>query len=224
MLVGEDIIDIYSGDNLIVKAYQGNNVIYEKSQPEPAYTQVLYLGSSGYQYINTGYTPTINTKIEITFQYYANTRYKWTRVFGFRDSNGQGFYLSTYNNSKSGNFWFTFGEQYLESGINYPADMNVHTFIMDKNSVSLDGTTYANYTATTMPTFMPLYLFGGFDGSTTFTKGNCYIYECKLYENGNLAMHLIPVLDDNDMPCMYDKVSRSFIYNSGTERFLYENL
>ena len=39
-------------------------------------------------------------------------------------------------------------------------------------------------------------------------------------ENGNLIVDLIPVLDKNDVPCMYDKVEKKFYYNQGTGDFI----
>ena len=32
---------------------------------------------------------------------------------------------------------------------------------------------------------------------------------------------LIPVLDKNNIPCMFDKVTKQFFYNQGTGQFLY---
>jgi hypothetical protein len=36
-----------------------------------------------------------------------------------------------------------------------------------------------------------------------------------------LVADFIPVLDLNDTPCMYDKVSGELFYNKGTGEFLY---
>ena len=35
-------------------------------------------------------------------------------------------------------------------------------------------------------------------------------------------MNLIPALDRNGTPCMYDTVSKQNFYNAGTDEFLYE--
>lgn len=44
----------------------------------------------------------------------------------------------------------------------------------------------------------------------------------KLYHSEQLVLDLIPVLDQNNIPCMYDKVSDQFFYNQGTGTFGYE--
>lgn len=47
------------------------------------------------------------------------------------------------------------------------------------------------------------------------------IYSCSLLVNGVLVRDFIPVLDWNDTPCLYDKVSGQLFYNAGTGEFLY---
>ena len=44
----------------------------------------------------------------------------------------------------------------------------------------------------------------------------------KLYHSDQLALDLIPVLDQNNIPCMYDKISDQFFYNQGSGTFGYE--
>ena len=42
------------------------------------------------------------------------------------------------------------------------------------------------------------------------------LYALKLYVDGDLVRDYIPVLDINDRPCLFDKVSNTFFYNQGT--------
>ena len=44
----------------------------------------------------------------------------------------------------------------------------------------------------------------------------------KIKENNNLVRDFMPVLDSNDIPCLFDKVSKECFYNQGTGEFLYE--
>ena len=44
----------------------------------------------------------------------------------------------------------------------------------------------------------------------------------KLYHSDQLVLDLIPVLDQNNVPCMYDKISDQFFYNQGSGTFEYE--
>ena len=43
----------------------------------------------------------------------------------------------------------------------------------------------------------------------------------KIYAENNLVCDLIPCLDTNGTPCMYDTVSKQTFYNQGTGEFLY---
>ena len=47
-------------------------------------------------------------------------------------------------------------------------------------------------------------------------------YGAKVTGDNNLLCNLIPCLDDNDKPCMFDTVSRTAFYNQGTGEFLYK--
>lgn len=50
---------------------------------------------------------------------------------------------------------------------------------------------------------------------------NGKVYFSKIYDGGLLILYLVPVLDSNGVPCMFDKVSGEFFYNAGTGTFLY---
>ena len=38
----------------------------------------------------------------------------------------------------------------------------------------------------------------------------------------NLIRDFIPVLDENSIPCLYDKIEKKYYYNEGEEEFKYE--
>ena len=42
------------------------------------------------------------------------------------------------------------------------------------------------------------------------------LYALKLYVDGELILDYIPVLDINNRPCLFDKISNTFFYNQGT--------
>lgn len=49
--------------------------------------------------------------------------------------------------------------------------------------------------------------------------GNIYEFQIKRAEK--IVLNLIPCLDNNNRPCMYDTVSKKTYYNKGTGEFLY---
>ena len=66
---------------------------------------------------------------------------------------------------------------------------------------------------------VPLFLFTANNQGTPFSGSACRIYEYKLSDkNGNILQHLIPTLDLDNRPCMYDTISGKFHYNQRTNR------
>lgn len=43
----------------------------------------------------------------------------------------------------------------------------------------------------------------------------------KIYDNNDLVRDFIPVLDNNGIACLFDKVENKYYYNQGTGEFLY---
>ena len=53
-----------------------------------------------------------------------------------------------------------------------------------------------------------------------FQGYDMYLYSCKLYNGESLERDFIPVIDRNNVACLYDKVEGKLYYNQGTEEFL----
>lgn len=216
---------IYVGNTEVEKVYQGNTLIYEK-QSTP-YTPLDYLESTGTQWINTLVYPTLNTGVEIDFQYTTNTVANKTRVFGERKKWNDGLYLGTDNNAMDTEWWYLFKDRYGARGqLQRYADLNRHTIKLDNVGFYLDGSLLKTTNASTaFVDYAPICLFGAFDGSPSVpTLGICKIYSCKVYENRVAIRDFIPVLDEHNVPCMYDKVAKQFYYNLGTGTFSYSML
>ncbi len=65
-----------------------------------------------------------------------------------------------------------------------------------------------------------LYLFSINHASATYI-GKMRIYDIKIVIDNAAVIDFIPVIDNNDIPCMYDRVSKQLFYNQGTGHFLY---
>lgn len=211
---------IYVGETPITKVYQGIDVIYEQGRKPK---ELLYLQSTGTQYIDTGISPTVNHEIELDFQLTNATETTGTRLFGSRKTwNQQGFYGGTSSNLVGRNWWLELGNQYKE--ISLASDKNRHIIKFGKN-VYVDKTYYYTFTSAFFDAYANIMLFGSFDGDTSTTqvsKTAYKLYSCKIYNNGVLVRDFIPMLDENDVACLYDKVSKAYFYNAGTGDFLYE--
>jgi len=145
------------------KAYVGvNNVARNISKVYVGmlntYTPVEYIQNTGTQYIDTGYKPNNNTKIEFScsLDYGAVGNYT---LFGARDYSGTtlqgGYCMFKFN----GNTWRS---DYYASGSNFTyttAANTTYTVVKDKNITYINGTQVYSNTATTFTIDTTLKLF-----------------------------------------------------------------
>ena len=175
------------------------------------YTPIEYLESTKTQYIDTGVVANFASfKIEI--KAVKETQYSlfgtYTPHYSFTGSNSVNAYCKSYK----GNF----GEYTV---IN-PDDP--HVFILDSGTLYVDGDRktpfFTDLTGTTGAYFV--YLFGRNNNNNLNDPGAHKIYYTKIWNDGLLVRDMIPVLDKDDIPCMYDKVSGQYFYNAGTGQFI----
>lgn len=232
MLVNSDV-KIYNGETPITKVYQGTNVIYE-AEEKPEYTQVKYLESNGTQYIDTGFYPTsTNVVIKVKFRH-LTIGTTGRAVFG--NYRGSGYYR-TVATAHGGKWYFsglnpspytyTLGNIHeVELKMNAPeTESRTGTYeIWENDSLVGSGSNMGTYPSTTT-TYKTMYLFTQHSSTQIeIPTANARIYYFQIYDNDELVRDFIPVLDPNNVPCMYEKVSQTYYYNAGTGTFLYEEI
>ena len=88
-----------------------------------------------------------------------------------------------------------------------------------------DGVTRINVTpVTSVGTSRTITIFGGYANNVNFFTPGTELHYLQIYKGGSLVRDFIPVLDEDDIPCLYDYVSETLFYNSGTGIFEYEKL
>lgn len=142
-------------------------------------------------------------------------------MFGARkDMNSDGLTWGA-NSSKGAYCGFGGATQPYNTTVN-TVDNNKHTIIMSNDLYTIDNVNQILSDRGTFTEFYNIYLFtwnnAGIADNRRF-QGK--VYEFKIYDNDVLIQHLIPVLDSENTPCMYDKVTQKFYYNNGTGDFLY---
>jgi hypothetical protein len=85
----------------------------------------------------------------------------------------------------------------------------------------INDTIYTALSSGTSKDTTPLYMFtyGGNPGDSQYT-GKSQVYYCKIWQDGELVRDFIPVLDEDNVACLYDLVTESYFYNIGTGDFL----
>lgn len=190
------------------------------------YQQVEYIEASGTQYIDTGYTASLNTDIEIEFAFTSlgesNINVFGSRTGAYENDNIEVLYASI---SGVRQLVADFGnaQNYRTNGV-ISAD-TIYKVICNKNQRTIyDGnriiaqSTRANTSAFTGT--YNLYLFATNNGVSTALNLDGRFYNCKIRENNTLVRELIPCYrkSDNEIG-MYDVVNDVFYTNAGTGTF-----
>ena len=168
-------------------------------------TDIEYIYSYGVgEYIDTGIVPTANTEIEIQFED-IDPCLAYERIFSIDKQFG----LMRDNNSS--NQWkVECGDNWSAGTVSIPST-GINTVKMGNGIVTVNGVSFS-YSGVPN-TSKSIYLF---HGNGTDRNSSIRIYYCKIWENSSLVRDFVPAIDDSNVVCMYDKVSSSFFYNSGS--------
>ena len=198
--------------------------MYRNLELPTGYQRCKFLKKSGTAYIDTGIIPDKRMDYDIVFDVestYQGSLY----IFGSDSSYQNGFNLGCDFRNEEGirfckfytlNYYKTYIK--LNSGVQYSVQMCENQFAVNSKVISaISGSYVCAYS---------LILFGTNRRGKAMINGtycrNLRIYSFTISKDGKKIMNLIPALDRNGTPCMYDSVSKQTFYNAGTGEFLYE--
>ena len=197
----------------------GEEVLWQK-QTLPYKTELAYLESTGTQYIDTGIYGSSALVIEVTAL--ATKQDSACFMFGARSKqNGETFGCLIHSQKRIG-YRVGIGSFLYSSG--YDATDGKHTYKIDngvfyRDEIVVNSTCQGTSVSVNCPVaLLTVNTNNNLDTNQTF-RG--YLYSFKIWDNGVLVRDFIPVLDSNNVPCVYDKVSGELFYNQGTGEFLY---
>ena len=178
-------------------------------------TRIEYLESTGTQYIDTGYV------IDNSMSFDLKSRCLGTSfVFGSRQD--QNTYASGLNYDKTDNlFGIRMGNAVLYNSTQWETNKD-YEFHISNGDIKINGITVSTANYGTSYYNGNAYLFtvnnNGTQGYGEYSIDR--IYNFKMFRNNILIQDLIPVLDPDGVPCMFDKVEGKFYYNAGTGDFI----
>ena len=206
----------------------GGDIILPTPPSKPGYvfrgwknifTPIEYLQSTGTQYIDTRYYPNQDTDMELNVRYESGvSSIPETGEINGNKADAYAYYF-TYN--QLGWYqWTGYSYQY-ESGHVYKHEIThedglIWLKINNEKIVSINPSSFP--VVWTSP--RTIYIYGINRGGNNKTLMSTKIERFKIKENGVVVRDMIPVLDENNIPCMYDRVSRQFFYNAGTGNFI----
>ena len=170
-----------------------------------------YVGSTGTQYIDTGVEGRAGTKVEATMAWVAQTgdegvigaRKDWgdTRFYPIHYYGDLCYGYGAFNHSPNKSFKIPVGERHVI----------VADFAAGSQTVTVDGTTVMGGTSSAdIRTGRPMYLYAENVVGNADYFSKVRIYELKIWQDGALVRHYVPVLADNGAPYLWDKVSNTF--------------
>ena len=177
-------------------------------------------------YIDTGVTPDNTTKIECRVQFTTlisgNSSEALFGATGVSSSKPARMAFGFASVSPYTNFYMGLGIQNLTTSV--ARDTNVHIFTIDASTSSwkIDDTTGTFSNPGEVVGDGPMYLFARNYAAYEYANkpANARTYYCKIWKGGSLVRDMIPVLDWNYVPCMYDKVTEQLFYSAGTGNFI----
>lgn len=194
----------------------GGQTVWKKSKYK---RELDYIESTGTQWIETGIIPTANSVIISKMAFTTNPSGTSAEQINGVSYNGRCAwgYARSITNSK-----FYVGIKEKNINTNVTLDDLPHTFTINMNgNWSIDSKSGYVDSGSAMPT-KTIWLFGRHTTSETPSPYlNGKIYFTQIFESENLVLDLVPVLDWDNTPCMYDKVTGELRYNQGTGEFLY---
>lgn len=180
------------------------------------YIELQYIQSSGTQYIDTGYKPNNNTRVQCRFELLESGRAYG--VFGSRIAyQNTAFDLFANGQNSSKYFQDDYG-----SNVNAPMASTLGIYEIDKNKnvTNINGNIYT-FPSSTFQSNYNMYILGiNTAGSTNNQLGSLKIYSCQIYDNDTLIRDFVPCKTIDGVIGLYDVVNSVFYTNAGTGSFI----
>ena len=185
----------------------------------PYKRELAYLEGTGTQWIETGITP--SSQIHVSCTYYWDNDSGDQVLFGCRENGSSSLrYYYFHIRTAYGALRDGYGAAIWDVGVSVTGKF---TIVKNANVSTWNGIThtFSNFTFDYSDMTISLFCLNRLETGSHdwFFKGKIYSFKASL--NGVALRDFIPVLDNNDVPCMYDRVSKQLFYNQGTGTFLY---
>jgi len=221
-------LDGYLTDNTHADLPFGGYITANAIQDEDAsnYYFVEYIESTGTQYLDTGYIPKINTKMELSLSF--DGEFKGINTYGGGEVifKAKGSNMHQINFGGSQDQWnklFIWINPNVKVGSTETIAIN-ENILRNKNILSLQtssisyGTVSRELSPKVSDSTESMILFGS--ANVPFTCYNMLVYDLKFYENNNLVRHYVPCYRKSDsVRGMYDIVNGGFYTNAGDGTF-----
>ena len=210
-------------NKIILVSYNNSNYSFSLEYLLPStYKEIEYIESTREQYLNTGYYTKTNTKVEMDLSFSGTYDNSGVTAFisSANSSNGPTFQANFGNMSHHSTtifFWLqkTFAAGAEKKEKNYSTNLlfNRNTMILNRQTgVVTYGDTIFQAEAAVEDTNSELKIFCN-RSNEPFQAYNMRLYSLIITEGSETKMNLIPCLDNNNKPGMFDTISGVTLYN-----------
>ena len=188
---------------------------FGRSMRRPYYCEVEYLESSGTQWIDTGVPARENTRV-LARLYTDETGNKNWFGAGVSQVNGGAFVFSSHSTTEVEYLWGFHTGTWIKPatsdavGKKFDIDFSKNGVIINGTTLDVTTDTWGNDSDLTITLFVR-------NGGSAYISGR--IYYLQIYNDGVLIRDFIPVLDWNMRPALYDRITNTLFYNSGSGEF-----
>ena len=191
----------------------------------PYKAEIEYIEGDGTAVIDTNYTPTATTRMQIVWTYTksGSTEYGLCGCYAISVTPNISFYVG--ESSSTNKLALGLGRGQISndsSGTVSISNNKTYITVLDaKNAVvTNNGTAYESINSYPFDENIPemhiwLFKVNGMDVNNNISKSR--IHSVKIWENNVLTRDFIPVIDNNDVACLYERVTGALFYaNTGT--------
>lgn len=214
-------------DKINKKYYYAKNGNAFNCREQIGYRAVSYLQGDGNSYINTNIIPNSNTKVVVDAYSTLEDCFNGKCLFGANIN----FLSYSFQTSTR---WLYVGklgnkQSVGDNSLSESTFVGKHTIIIDlldtTNVINIDGTNYGTNSGTSTACSVPILLWNTYSyQNSIFSEENlstAKIFSFKIYQSDELVFDGVPALDTNNVPCLYDKISKQLFYNQGAGTFSY---
>ena len=215
----------------------GNGIQFVSTDPSvlpTGYTRLTYIESGSTNTTRAAaildYVPTKDTVIDVTFEFIKNLG--TVTFIGVQDGNGTSTYaqfrleIAFSTSSNKGTIKLLYGKNGNQSTTQFNTNLftPIHV-VASKDGVFVDDVQVQTVVTTdeTMPQYkMRLFTYGSGNNTGFGSATSVRMYDFKLYEGNVLSAHMIPCLNPNNVPGVYDIVNNVFYNSTWTADFTYD--
>lgn len=223
--LGNNDITLKVGSADVSAAYLGSTLVYSGGTPilPSGYTEVEYIENASTAYIDTGFKPNQDTRINCEMQCVTSTNSVIHFGGGGWDKT-DGMWL-TYETNINGTLHISWlGKASWSTYSSVHGDYNRHTYDWDKNTLYKDdvlvgSSTYGSYSCTDNLGIFTIIQNG--ESAVSWLKMLGRVYWFKIFDNGVLVRDYVPVKRDSDNKYgLYDLVNNTFNTSASNVEFV----